>query len=83
MCPYLLSIKPYGNYRSLLQKSPVKKRQYSTKETYNLINPTDRSHHICPIKRAVSSENLCVIRDVFKGYICVPIIEYICVPIIE
>jgi len=30
---------------SLLQKSPVKER-YSAKETYNLIDPTDRSHPI-------------------------------------
>jgi len=30
-----------------LQKSPVKKRRYSAKETSNLFDPTDRRHPIC------------------------------------
>ena len=34
------------NDRSLLQKSPIKRR-YSVKETYNFSEPPNRSHPIC------------------------------------
>ena len=37
---------------SLLQKSPIKERLYSAKETYNLIDPT---HESCPICEWVMS----------------------------
>jgi len=72
MCMGWLWLVGLIKYRSLLQKSPIK-RQYSAQETYNFIDPTDRSHPISAYFAAARCAAVCMCMCVF----CIYIVYYI------